>query len=72
MNLNNLVWLVVIISLCGNIFIIKKNIIGFYLWILADIFLVFYNFSIHEIAQGVLYIIYTLFCIYGIKKWGSK
>ena len=67
--INNLLWLCVIISLSGNFFIIKKNILGFYLWLIADLFLIFYNFHIHEIAQGVLNITYTIFCLYGIKQW---
>ena len=67
--INNLLWLCVIISLSGNFFIIKKNILGFYLWLVADLFLMWYNFYIQETAQGVLYIIYTIFCIYGIFKW---
>ena len=70
--INNLLWVCVLISLSGNFFIIKKNILGFYLWLIADLFLIFYNFHIHEIAQGVLNIIYTIFCIYGIFKWGGN
>ena len=68
--INNLLWVCVLISLSGNFFIIKKNILGFYLWLIADLFLILYNFHIHEIAQAVLYITYTIFCIYGIFKWG--
>ena len=71
MYLNNFIWLFVFISLCGNFFIIKKNILGFYLWLIADIFLIFYNLNIQEFAQSTLYIIYTFFCIYGIFKWGD-
>ena len=70
MLIHNLLWVCVLISLSGNFFIIKKNILGFYLWLIADLFLIFYNFHIHEIAQAVLYITYTIFCIYGIFKWG--
>lgn len=67
--IQQLLWLIVVISLCGNFFIIKKRIIGFWLWIIADLFLIWYNFSIQETAQGTLYIIYTIFCLYGIKQW---
>ncbi len=67
--LNKVIWLFVLVSLSGNFFIIKKNIFGFYLWLLADLFLMWYNFNIKENAQGVLYIIYTIFCIYGIYRW---
>ncbi len=70
--INNFIWFFVLISLCGNFFIIKKNILGFYLWLLADVFLIVHNFYIQEFAQSVLYIIYTIFCIYGILKWGDN
>lgn len=67
--LHKLAWIFVLISLIGNFFIIKKSIMGFWFWLIADLFFIFLNFYLHETAQGVLYIIYTIFCLYGIYKW---
>lgn len=70
--IKQLLWGIVFISLCGNFLIINKNIIGFWLWVFADLFLMWYNFYINEIAQGILYLIYIIFCFYGIYHWNKK
>lgn len=62
-------WLAVFLSLCGNFFINKKNIVGYYLWLITDI--VFFIFAVYNknYPQIFLFLIYTLFCIHGIYKW---
>ncbi len=67
--INNLMWGVVVASLCGNICIIKKKVSGFYLWSITNFLWAIYNFYINAIAQGVLMLICLLFCVYGIWEW---
>ncbi len=70
--INKLAWIIVIISLMGNIYIIKKNIFGFYFWSFSNTLWIFYNIYINAIAQAVLMFICLLFCLYGIYCWKKE
>lgn len=70
--INNLMWLVVIASLCGNICVIKKKVLGFYLWSITNLLWAIYNIYINAIAQAVLMLVCLIFCIYGIIEWKKK
>lgn len=67
--INNLTWLLVIISLYAKILVIQHKVRGFYIWIFADVIWVLYNFYIGAQAQAFLMFIYIFFSIYGISKW---
>lgn len=72
MNWETVSWCLVAISLSGNIFIIKKNVIGQWMWAVANTGWVFYNLSIGAYAQAFLFAVYLGMCVWGIIAWQGK
>lgn len=62
-----ILYIIILLSLVGKICIIKnKNLQGFILWSITDLFLMFYNYSIDEKEQAILFLIFLIFSIWGI------
>ncbi|MCS5709367.1 nicotinamide mononucleotide transporter family protein [Candidatus Berkiella cookevillensis] len=72
MNWEVLSWGLVVISLAGNIFIIKKSVIGQWLWALSNIGWIAYNLTLNAYAQAFLFLVYLGMCIWGILAWSKK
>ncbi len=70
--INNLTWILVIISIYAKILIIEHKVKGFYLWIVVDILWIWYNFYIGAQAQAFLMLVYIFFSLYGIYEWNNK
>lgn len=61
-----------ILSLGGNIFIAKKNRIGFVLWFIGNVVWIAVNFfGIPNIPMILMYVVYMVINIVGFIKWGK-
>lgn len=69
MILERLSWILVGLSLLGNIFVIRKNVIGQWLWAIANVGWVAYDLWIGANSQAFLFFVYLLLCIWGIYAW---
>ena len=69
MNWEILSWALVATSLIGNVFVIKKQVAGQWLWAIANIGWVSYNLNIGAYAQAFLFSVYFGLCIWGIYMW---
>ncbi|ADI38259.1 putative uncharacterized protein [Waddlia chondrophila 2032/99] len=69
MTFENLSWIFVILSLAGNVFVIKKNVIGQWLWAISNIGWVVYDLSIGNYSQALLFAVYVCTSIWGIIAW---
>ena len=67
--MENASWLLVALSLLGNVFVIKKNVIGQWLWALSNIGWVAFNLSLGIYSQAFLFAVYLCLCVWGIVSW---
>ena len=72
MSWETLSWIFVAMSLVGNVFIIKKNVLGQWIWAVSNIGWVSYNLYLGAHAQAFLFTVYTGLCIWGIITWSRK
>lgn len=59
----------VLLSLIGNILVIKKNWIGYVLWLITNSAWILYNIYLQIYSQAVLFTIYNILALYGIYIW---
>ena len=71
-SIDDFMWLFVLLSLVGNILIIKKHYAGFIVWIITNMAWVFYDYSKEIYSQSLLFLVYTVFAIYGFWEWKYK
>lgn len=69
MSFENLSWILVILSLTGNYFVIKKNVLGQWLWAIANVGWIAYDISIAAYSQAFLFGVYLGLCVWGIILW---
>ena len=67
--LENLTWLVAIASLIGAFLNARKNVKGFYIWVVTNLCWVAYDIYISQYAQAFLFLAYMGISIYGIVTW---
>lgn len=72
MSWETLSWCLVVTSLVGNVFVIKKNVVGQWLWAIANVGWVAYNIYLNAPAQAFLFSVYTGLCIWGIIAWSKE
>jgi nicotinamide riboside transporter PnuC len=72
MNWDIVTWVLVVLSLTGNIFVIKKNVMGQWLWAISNIGWIVFNLSIGAYAQAFLFAVYFGMCVWGILAWSKK
>ncbi|MFA5249957.1 MAG: nicotinamide mononucleotide transporter [Parachlamydiales bacterium] len=65
-------WVFVALSLIGNLFVIKKSVYGYWLWILANLGWIVYDFQIKAYSQSFLFFAYLLLAIWGVFEWSKK
>lgn len=65
-------WILVVLSLAGNIFVIKKNVIGQWLWAVSNIGWIAFDLSIGAYSQAFLFAVYLGLCIWGIIAWSKE
>jgi len=62
-------WVFVALSLTGNIFIIKKNVIGQWFWAVSNIGWISFNLYIGVYSQAFLFSVYFCLCVWAIISW---
>lgn len=72
MNIENLSWILVALSLTGNYFVIKKNVLGQWLWAFSNIGWIIYDISIGAYSQAFLFAVYFSLCVWGIILWTKE
>lgn len=65
-------WTFVALSLIGNYFVIKKNVVGQWLWAMSNLGWIYYDLSIQAYSQAFLFAIYFGMCVWGIIAWSRK
>ena len=65
-------WVFVALSLMGNIFVIKKNVIGQWLWAFSNIGWIAFDFYIGAYSQAFLFSVYLCLCVWGIISWTKE
>ncbi len=63
---------IVLLALYGAWFNARGKRSGFLFWIFTNAYLAGKNFTIHEPAQGTLFIAYLALALYGYFKWKEK
>lgn len=69
LSFENLSWVLVVMSLAGNIFVNKKNVIGQWIWAVANVGWICYDLYIGANSQAFLFAAYLGICIWGIIEW---
>lgn len=69
MSFENLSWILVILSLAGNVFVIKKNVLGQWLWALSNLGWISFDLYIGAYSQAFLFVVYFGMCVWGIVAW---
>ncbi|CDR33274.1 nicotinamide mononucleotide transporter [Criblamydia sequanensis] len=62
-------WILVSMSLLGNFFVIQKNVMGQWLWTIANVGWVAYNLYNGMTSQAFLFGIYFIMSVWGILSW---
>lgn len=65
-------WLWVSMAIAGAVLNAHRRIEGFYLWIASNTGLIVHNFSIGQVSQAILFIVFTGISIHGIRNWRRK
>lgn len=69
MQWEQLSWILVGLSLLGNIFVIKKNVAGQWLWALSNLGWIAFDLYIGAYSQAFLFVVYFGMCVWGILEW---
>jgi hypothetical protein len=72
MTFQDLSWIFVALSLIGNLFVIKKNVIGQWLWMIANMGWILFNLWLGIYSQAFLFGAYLLMSIWGIISWSRE
>ncbi len=70
--MENLSWILVMVSLLGNFFVIKKNVIGQWLWTFGNMGWIAYDIYLEAYPQAVLFAVYLGMSIWGIYLWNKE
>lgn len=70
--LNLLSYMATLIAIIGTIANSLKKRWGFYVWLVSNLFWIFYNLYQNQYAQGLLYVFNAVTCIVGLIKWKDK
>ena len=62
-------WIITSVSVLGAVLNARKDIKGFYIWLGANTGWIAYNIVIGEYALAVLFVVYNVICVYGIRQW---
>ncbi|CRX38228.1 hypothetical protein [Estrella lausannensis] len=72
MTFDDLSWLLVAVSLLGNVYVIKKNVIGQWLWAFGNLGWIFFDVYKEAYSQAFLFAVYLGMCIWGIIAWTKE
>lgn len=66
-----LTWVLTAMSLVGVWLNIKKNVVCFYIWIVANVGWIYVDIKAGLMGQAVLFLIYSVLSVYGIYEWSK-
>lgn len=69
MDLEQVSWVFVILSLIGNAFVIQKNVMGQWLWTVSNFGWVVYDISFGAYSQACLFAAYFVMSVWGVYSW---
>jgi len=69
MSFADLSWILVALSLIGNVFVIKKNVAGQWLWAVANLGWIAFDLYLGAYSQAFLFAVYFGMCVWGIMAW---
>lgn len=72
MAFEDLSWVLVLISLAGNAFVIKRNVIGQWLWTVGNTGWILYDLSMGAYSQAFLFSAYLAMSIWGVIEWTKE
>jgi nicotinamide riboside transporter PnuC len=72
MIVNIIVWLSTILSFGGYWFMNRKNVKGFYLFMIGNILTIVFDIITKNYAQMVMFMVFIYFNIDGIIKWSKN
>jgi nicotinamide riboside transporter PnuC len=58
-----------VLSLVGNVLVVKQDWKGQFLWVFANIGWIYVDAKAGLYEQSVLFAVYTLIAIWGVRKW---
>jgi nicotinamide riboside transporter PnuC len=67
--LKHLTWVLVVLSIGGNLFVIKKNVTGQWLWATSNVGWIAYFLYIGVYSSAFLFTVYLGLCVWGIISW---
>lgn len=72
MEWEQLSWILVALSLTGNYFVIKKQVLGQWLWAFGNVGWIVFDLAIGAYSQALLFFVYLLMCIWAIWLWNKE
>lgn len=72
MAVEDLSWVLVFLSLAGNVFVIKKNVLGQWIWATANLGWIMFDIYIGAYSQATLFLVYLGMCVWGIIAWTKE
>lgn len=69
MDWKDLTWILVVMSLMGNVFVNKKNVIGQWMWMFANIGWMVYDIYMETYSQACLFGVYFFMTVWGVYAW---
>lgn len=72
MIINIMSYIAMSLSISGNYFVNRKNVLGMWLWFFGSLIWLCLSIYSFNIAQLIMFLIYTYFNIDGIIKWKNK
>lgn len=72
MSFDTLSWVFVFLSLLGNYFVIKKNVLGQWLWAFSNLGWICFDLYLEAYSQAFLFGVYFGMCVWGIVAWTKE
>lgn len=69
MILSVLSWIAMGLSITGNIYVNRKNVLGMYIWTIGSTLWMIYAISTHQWAQLAMFSVYTYLNVDGVIRW---
>ena len=70
--METMTWVLTVSCIIGAVFNAEKSIIGFYIWLPANLLWVHLALKTEQYAQAVLFSVYALIAIIGIINWRKQ
>jgi len=59
-------------TLIGTVLNAQKKILGFYIWIIANLLWLIVTWKFNDVSLTIQYLIFTILNFYGIWQWKKK